>query len=98
MRANFRPACPGCGAPLIRDRTLLLARNDPGSAAHRDAVRRVALRPRNAILARMGLVPAIDVLAVLRKTWMRGTSPRMTWIYMSGNRFSAERGHNAPMG
>jgi hypothetical protein len=30
-----------------------------------------------------GLVPAIHVFAVLRKTWMRGTSPRMTWIHMT---------------
>ena len=30
-----------------------------------------------------GLVPAIHALAPAGKTWMRGTSPRMTWIETS---------------
>src|SRR5580704_19193671 len=35
------------GAPLIRDRSGLRARNDPGSAAHHSASLRAALRPGN---------------------------------------------------
>jgi hypothetical protein len=31
-----------------------------------------------------GLVPAIHDFGHASKTWMRGTSPRMTWIKMIG--------------
>src|SRR6202045_2751964 len=39
-----------------------------------------------------GLVPAIHALAPAGKTWMRGTSPRMTWIETSETSSSEGKG------
>src|SRR6476646_4431608 len=45
----------------------------------------------NVVIA--GLGPAVHALAAARKTWMRGTRPRMTWI--NTNETSSEHGFPA---
>ena len=57
LRSLRKLDCVRRGAPLIRDRSKLGIRNDPGSAAHH-AKPRAALRPGNVVhVARMGPIP-----------------------------------------
>jgi hypothetical protein len=58
---------------------------------HETNLKRI-LGPMESHTVMAGLVPAIYVLAVPWKTWMRGTSPRMTWIQMSGGPFAKAAG------
>jgi hypothetical protein len=45
-----------------------------------------------------GLVPAIHALAAARKTWMRGSSPRMTAIQTNGISSDRDNSTQRPRG
>ncbi|HEY4859676.1 MAG TPA: hypothetical protein VII14_07030 [Xanthobacteraceae bacterium] len=71
--ANLRSSLPGLTRQSIDLRKNFLAKKMDARVkpAHDELAKRLKLAP-------VGLVPAIHALATGRKTWMRGTSPRMT--------------------